>query len=163
MPQPFLIASFRVFPSQRSRTPLEAASFLVVIHPRLVTNCSRPYRLRFPRRPRPKTQLPGSPEDYGLPFGRPKPTFPVPLDLAQRSRHAPPASPTSKPCSLCKSVHASPSEPEPTADPLLDFCPFREPSRTSEPRTRPVPRSWTRAITRRLQRATPGTAAPDVR
>jgi hypothetical protein len=73
MPQPFLIASFRVFPSQRSRAPLEAASFPVVIHRRLTTRHSRPYCLRFLRRPRPRAQLPGSPEDYELPFDEPKP------------------------------------------------------------------------------------------
>jgi hypothetical protein len=43
---------FRVFPSQRSRTPLEAASSLAVIHPRARTHCSRPYHRQFPRRPR---------------------------------------------------------------------------------------------------------------
>jgi hypothetical protein len=73
MPQPFLIAPFRAFPSQGSRAPLEAASSPAVIHRRLAARHSRPYRLRFPRRPRPRAQLPGFPEDYGSPFHEPKP------------------------------------------------------------------------------------------
>jgi hypothetical protein len=73
MPQPFLIASFRAFPSQRSRAPLEAASCLAVVHRRATARHPQPYRLRFPRRPRREAQLPGSPEDYELPFHEPKP------------------------------------------------------------------------------------------
>jgi hypothetical protein len=72
MPQPFLIASFRVFPSQRSRASLEAAGFLVVIHRRATCAPLAVFHLRFPRRPRRKAQWPGSPEGYELPFHEPR-------------------------------------------------------------------------------------------
>jgi len=61
------VTSFRAFPSQRSRTSLEAASSPAVIHQgprrsflRLITN-GFPDAHGCPR-------LPGSPADYGLPF-----------------------------------------------------------------------------------------------
>jgi hypothetical protein len=43
---------FRVFPSQRARTPLEAACSLAVIHQRSETHRPTSYRPRFRRRPR---------------------------------------------------------------------------------------------------------------
>jgi hypothetical protein len=36
----------------------------------------RPYCLRFPRRPHPKAQLPGSPTDYEFPFHKPEDLLP---------------------------------------------------------------------------------------
>jgi len=42
----------------------------------------------------------------------------------------------------------------------LGFLPLQRPSRASEPQPRPAPRNWTRAVTRRLWLATPGTTAP---
>lgn len=42
---------FRVFPSQRARTPLGVACFPAVIHRRSKTHRSTPCRSRFPRRP----------------------------------------------------------------------------------------------------------------
>jgi len=163
-PQPFLIAPFRAFPSQRSRTPLGAAGSLAVIHRRLATRRCRPYHLRFPRRPRPKAQLPGSPEDYGSPFDEPKPASRSPWassDGTVTSRRLHPLRsflPSESPFA------PAPSEPGPNGRCSLGLVfPFRDPLRTSEPRTRPVPRIWARAIARRLQRTTPGTAAPGTR
>jgi hypothetical protein len=62
----------RGFPSQESRAPLEAAGSLVVIHRRAKTHPSEPYHRRFLRRPHPKAQLPGSPDDYEVPFHAPR-------------------------------------------------------------------------------------------
>jgi len=75
-PQPFLTdrLPFEVFPSQESRSSLEATGSLAVIHPLRLTNPSRPYHRRFPRLPRPKAQLPDSPDDYEIPFGELAPT-----------------------------------------------------------------------------------------
>lgn len=50
------------------------------------------------------TQLPGSPDDYELPFRRAEARFPVVLDSRQRNHSIPPASPTSELCSPRESV-----------------------------------------------------------
>jgi hypothetical protein len=81
-------------------------------------------------------------------------SFPVVLGHLQRSRLFPPASPASKSCSLCESVHAGLGCPAPAADALLGFCPSRVFAlRASDPRTRPNskcsntrphPKDWTR-------------------
>jgi hypothetical protein len=42
--------------------------------------------------------------------------------LKRRNTSAPPATPTSKPCSSCESVRTDTSCPAPMADPLLSFC-----------------------------------------
>jgi hypothetical protein len=81
------------------------------------------------------TQLPGSPADYRVPFRKQSARFPVPLDLEQRSRSLPQASPTSKPYSPCESVRTSPSCPGLAAGTLLGFCPSGAFSfRASDPR-----------------------------
>jgi len=162
MPQPFLIASFRAFPSQRSRAPLEAASCLAVVHRRATARHPQPYRLRFPRRPRREAQLPGSPEDYELPFHEPKPASRSPW--ATNDGATTPRQP--HPLRSLIPLRVRSRRPERTrADGRCSpgFMPLQRPSRTSEPQTRPVPRTWTRAVTRRLLRAAPGTAAPGTR
>jgi hypothetical protein len=63
---------FRVFPSQKSRTPLGATCSLAVIHQRAGALLPGPCCRRFRRRPRFLAQLPDSPADYGLPFHAPK-------------------------------------------------------------------------------------------
>jgi len=63
---------FRGFPSQESRAPPEAASFLAVIHQRAKTRPSEPYHRRFHRRTRPRARLPGFPADYEVPFDAPR-------------------------------------------------------------------------------------------
>jgi len=94
----------------------------------------------------------------------PRARFPVPLDPERRNRLVPPASPTSKPSSSCESVRAGTSRPEPTADPLLGFCPSRAfAPHASDPRTHPRPGAWIRAFVRRLQRAASGTSRPQGR
>jgi len=81
--------SFRVFPSQESRTPLEAASSPAVIHQvprcdsqRLIT-CGFPDAHGCPR-------LPGSPTDYGFPFDEVRrPHFPFTLGTGRRITTSP--------------------------------------------------------------------------
>jgi hypothetical protein len=62
------------FPSQRSRTPLEAAGSLAVIHRRAVARWTSPFADRFPDF-HAFTRSPGSSVDYGLPFRSPKLAF----------------------------------------------------------------------------------------
>jgi len=58
---------------RRDRLPLSGQpGFPAVIHQRAETHASTPYRPWFHRRPRP-ARPPGFPNDYGLPFHRPKP------------------------------------------------------------------------------------------
>jgi hypothetical protein len=65
---------FRAFPSQRSRTSLEAAGSLAVIHRRAVARWTSPFAGRFPD-VHARARLPGSPIDYGLPFRVPRLAF----------------------------------------------------------------------------------------
>jgi hypothetical protein len=65
-----------------------------------------------------------------------------PPGLERQSAPAPPATPTSKPCSSCESVRTDPSCPAPMADPLLGFSLSRAFSfHASGLRTRPAPES----------------------
>lgn len=59
---------FRVFPSRRSWSSLEATSSLAVIHRSCRSDRAPPDHPWFPRRPGLSAQLPGSPTDHGLPF-----------------------------------------------------------------------------------------------
>jgi len=59
---------FRAFPSRGSRAPLEVACSLAVIHRCAEARRSSPFTAGFPD-VHAFTQLPGSPDDYGLPFG----------------------------------------------------------------------------------------------
>jgi len=79
-------------------------------------------------------QLPGSPNDYGLPFSRTEVRFLVTLGHGHRNRLVPPASPASELYSPCESVRVSPSCPVLTADTLLAFAPLElHDSRASGP------------------------------
>jgi hypothetical protein len=87
--------SFRAFPSRRSRTSLEAAGSLAVIHdrPRRLLMATR--RLAASRATAPK--LPARTETRAFPFGNPSGDV------------CPPASPASELSSLRKSVHPTPA------------------------------------------------------
>lgn len=104
IPLPFVGPPFRVFPSQESRTPLEAASSPAVIHPRasgyasdLVTARFRDSHALQRSRLLPRTAMSSL-------STRPKPCFPITLDPSRRTRSfrqlhplrslIPPASPT---------------------------------------------------------------------
>jgi hypothetical protein len=66
---------FRVFPSQESRTPLEAASSPVVIHRRSTRRL--PVRIAAGFLDiHARARQPDSPDDYGLPFHAPRSTLP---------------------------------------------------------------------------------------
>jgi hypothetical protein len=131
---------FRVFPSQKSRTPLEAASSLAVIHRRAEPRRSRPYHRPFHRLP----TLSRSCLDPLTPMSSlsspPKERFPVTLGLNRRNRFVPPASPASKPSSSYESVRTGSGCPSPAADPLLGFSPSRAFQFT--PRTLHPTRPW---------------------
>jgi len=78
-----------------------------------------------------------------------------------RDRPVPPASPTSKPCSSCESVHADLSCPMPAADSLLGLCLSRAFSfHASDPRTRPDHEDLNMPLRPRAQDATQGTLQP---
>jgi len=160
MPQPFLIASLRVFPSQRSPIPLET-DWLPCGYPPTTLNAPSS-TLLLPVSPTPtlaRSSL-APPKAMGPLFTSRSPLPGRPGRWAA-NHYGSPTSPTSKLWSPCESVpSATWASPDPTADTLLNFVPSRGPPRTSEPQTRPVPRSWTRTITRRLQRTTPRTATP---
>jgi hypothetical protein len=143
------LLSFRAFPSQGSRTPLEAACSPAVIHRRAMTRRPRPCHREFHRTPRPrKARSPDSPRDYGSPFheaeaslpGRPGSRATEPSRSASFTyfgAYAPPANPFT----------TDPSFPAPAADALLDFAPL-EPSP-------PAPRNLTPASASRLKHAHP--------
>jgi hypothetical protein len=62
---------FRAFPSQGSRSSLEVAGSLAVIHRCAEVRCALPFTPGFPDF-HAFTQLPGSPSDYGLRFNKPR-------------------------------------------------------------------------------------------
>jgi hypothetical protein len=133
---------FRGFPSRRSRTSLEAASSLAVIHQRFETNPSRPCQRRFHRHPRSRAAA-WIPRRLWAPFPHAEARFPVPLGLKRYHRLIPPASPTSKPYSLRESVRTSLRGPKPAVDPLLGFFPSRAFSvHASDLQTRQTPGAW---------------------
>jgi len=118
------VSSFRAFPSQRSRTPLEAASSLAVI-PGLF-GCTLRGLIRagfWVRRPRKRARqtLPPAPMRF---LSASRSCIPVPLDLSGRT-HPP------QPLHRLRSLppFASPFtpawvSPKPKADPLLAFLPL---------------------------------------
>jgi hypothetical protein len=67
MPQPFLGSPFRAFPSQRARTPLEATTPLQ-LSTRVQERTARDFVTASFADAHAFTQLPGSPDDYRLPF-----------------------------------------------------------------------------------------------
>jgi len=70
------------------------------------------------------TRLPGSPDDYGRPFGRPRPASRLPRARAQRNHLVPPASPTSRLSSPCKTVPVTPGCPSAPGRDSRGFFPF---------------------------------------
>jgi hypothetical protein len=139
VPHPFVGSnSFRGFPSQRSRTPLEAAGSPALIRlPAATHRCDLIAPGFFPRpllesraarkqNPSEDEQREDSPADYGFPFERlvnscefnPRP--PGSPGSQQPNHRVQPTSPASKRSSLCESVHARPSCPVRAADPLLE-------------------------------------------
>jgi hypothetical protein len=115
---------FRAFPSQGSRTPLEAAGFLAVIHRRAVTRWTSPFAGRFPERPRSRA-VAWFPDRLWTPFPRAEARFPVVPGLAQRTRSVPPASPTSKLCSPCETVPETLGCPAASGRDSRGFCPSK--------------------------------------
>lgn len=78
--------SFRAFPSQGSRAPLEAASSLAVLHQGPGRDSQRLITRGFPDS-HARAQSPGSPADYGLPFHPARrPCFPFTLGAELRGR-----------------------------------------------------------------------------
>jgi hypothetical protein len=67
VPQPFLGSPFRAFPSQRARTPLEATTPLQ-LSTRVPERTARDLVATGFTDAHAFTQLPGSPDDYRLPF-----------------------------------------------------------------------------------------------
>lgn len=144
MPLPLLITAFRVFPSFRSWSSLEATSFLVVIDQRALTNWPDRIACGFPDAHALERGCLVPPTDYELPFHERGARFPVTPDQDQQNRHVPPASPTSKPSSRFESVRVFPSCPGPTVVTLLTFLPAEFVPRTSELMTRPASRAGNR-------------------
>jgi hypothetical protein len=73
MPPPFLGAPFRAFPSQRSWSPLEATSSLVVVHPRAERTAPSLIATGFPDAHTLRRACLVSPAAMGSPFHEPKP------------------------------------------------------------------------------------------
>jgi hypothetical protein len=134
MPQPFLNTPFRGFPSQRSRTPLEAASCPAVIHQSAEAPHPSPYYRRFPQLPRPRRSRPIPPSAMGSLSSRLSAAFPftpglvrlrAPFDQLHRLRSVPPsANPFTRAASFL----------EREVVPLLVFCP----SEALTPASRPL-------------------------
>jgi hypothetical protein len=125
---------FRAFPSQRSCTPLEATCSPAVIHRRAGPLAYAALLPPVSPTPALSTQLPGSPDGYGLPFHEPKPASRLPwtthVSCPFRQLHPlrsfpPPVSPFAP----------FPGFPGWTAVALLGFFPSRVPFLASEPRT----------------------------
>jgi hypothetical protein len=127
-------SSCRAFPSQGSRTPLEAASFLAVIQRRAWTSRRQNRSPGFPDVRAIADAVAWFPRGFGSPFREPKLTSRSPEIHRPRNRPVPPPSPASKPSSPCESVHPATSFPAAEAVALLGFSPSEVPSRTSEPR-----------------------------
>jgi hypothetical protein len=124
MLQPFVRPTFRVFPPQELRTPLEATYSLLVIHPRAKTYVSRPYCSRFPRRPR-INAVAWFPRWLWASFWLTRfACLLVTLDLNSQNRLVPPASPSSKSYSSCESVCTCTSYPAHATVTLLVFSPL---------------------------------------
>jgi len=87
---------FRVFPSQKSRTPLGATCSLAVIHRRAGALLPEPYHRRFPRRPRFWRSSLIPPPTMGSLSAR-RGALPGPPGSKPQNRSVPPASPASKP------------------------------------------------------------------
>ena len=152
---------FRGFPSQESRTPLEAAGSRAVIHRHAKTHPSEPYHRRFHRRPHPKARLPGSPDDYEVPFHAPR--------RASRSLRA-----RASGIVLFRRLHplrsvvppASPFAPDrvaPNRRPILSWASASLERSPSTPRSLgPVhaPKDTDTVLTRRIGRATRRTSRP---
>jgi len=142
-------SSSRVFPSQESRAPLEAACSPVVIHQRSSTRASGLITASFPDA-HARARWPGSPDDYGRPFLRkPKPASsrtpraPTNGIVASRQLHPlrsldPPASPfTNDP-----GCPEPPGRSSPGLSPLKSSPPTPgslEPAYASRRKQRPVP------------------------
>lgn len=159
MPLPSTGFSFRAFPSQGSRTPLEAAYSPAVIHRPARTHQPSPSP-RFRRLPRLTTQSPGSPEGWRPLSTNTRSASRLPPGGGQQNRSVQPASSTSKSRSPCESVHDATGCPAPPAAALLVFGLLRAfSSRTSDPRTR---RGRNRAppLRRRLGGVMAGTSRP---
>jgi hypothetical protein len=153
---------FRAFPSRRSRTPLGAAGSLAVIHRRAWTRRASSFASGFTD-VHAFTRLPGSPDDYGLPFRAPRRT--------SRSSWTPPDG-----TALFRQLHLLRSflpfarpflqrwvAPPPQAV-ALGFLPLRSfappTPRILDP---PGPEDRTRPFARRLRRATRRTVDPSSR
>lgn len=128
--------SLQSFPPGEDRLPLSG------LHAPLQSSTGVQRRVARGRSPpgfsdsRARTQLPGSPEGYGLPFCRPVACVPVVLGIARRTRLVPPASPASKLYSPRRVVPGIIEFPRRHRS-LLSWasCPFGAfSSRTSDPR-----------------------------
>jgi len=125
MPQPFLIASLRVFPSQRSPIPLET-DWLPCGYPPTTLNAPSS-TLLLPVSPTPtlaRSSL-APPKAMGPLFTSRSPLPGRPGRWAA-NHYGSPTSPTSKLWSPCESVpSATWASPDPTADTLLNFVPLQ--------------------------------------
>jgi hypothetical protein len=133
---------FRVFPSQRARTPLGATYSLAVIHQRSETHHSRTCCPRFRRRPR-LHAVAWFPRGLWAPF----PQTECSLPGCPGSRTAKRPRPASFTCfevlfPLRIRSYSAQVAPNGAADTLLGFRPSRAFAlRASNPRTRPDPRA----------------------
>jgi hypothetical protein len=116
---------FRAFPSQGSRSPLEVASSLAVIHRRAEMSLGLAVHRWFHRLPRRWTQSPGFPSDYGLRFHEPRLVFPSTWAWLSGAHLVPPASPTSEPSSPCETVPAASGCPSVAGRFSPGFLPLR--------------------------------------
>jgi hypothetical protein len=152
-------SSFRAFPSQKSRTPLEAASSPAVIHRRAARTHRALVTTRFRRRPR-SLALAWLPRTAMESLSADRSRRPVPPGPRRTKPCVPPASPTSELSSSCESVHDGLGFPAPPAVALLDFCPSEVfSSRASDPRPVP-PKGGTPHPSRRSGVATRRTLRP---
>jgi hypothetical protein len=125
VPQPFLGFSLQSFPLTEVAHPSRGHMLPCSYPPTCRSTPSKSLLLPVSPTPTLLTQLPGSPDSYRSPFHE-QARFPVALGPERWDYSLPPASPTSKLYSFCKSVRTEPSCPGSEADTLLTFAPLED-------------------------------------
>lgn len=115
---------FRAFPSQRSRSSLEVAGSLAVIHRPAEVYRASPCHRWFHRRPR-FHAVAWIPQRLWTSFPRAEAHFPVVPGSARQNHLVPPASPTSELSSPCETVPTTPGCPSEAGRFSPGFLPLR--------------------------------------
>lgn len=143
MPQPFVNAPFRAFPSTKVVYPSRGHWLPSVIDRASENALPGPYYPWFPRLPRPRRSRRVPPEAMGSIFTDRNPLSDCPGSPAEGSLPACQLHPLRSFAPSVESVRADPGCPDPTVAALLSFSPSSDHTfQASDPRTRP-PREGT--------------------